>query len=462
MVQSIRPAPGAEGGDDRSHPRTVSGPARRSVLLAPLWAAPAIALATTAPAFAASGTTLSFTGGPFEAARCGTLDGIAVQGYRDGVAVAGLSVTLDLAGGYTFDDGAITSTVVTGADGSVSCGRIRVPAAGGTGTLTAIASGAATSSATVGAAADGRVLSLPAGTVRTASAPAGSTPVAGDLFLAGDVLHRDGTGAVQNDVVAFGQLVGAPDASTSALLPLRTSDGTPRVFDTATGACTVAIGVPTGATPVAADVFLDGTSLVRAGTVLATDVAAVGQMVEREQSGSATGRAYDLPFGRTDGAPRVLRSPENEVYTPAGYGTPGGLPTGASPVAGDLFWADGKLYRVSRDGTHPYGTGAVATGIAAWGALTPHPFFAGERLLPVRQDSGAAAVFMVSGNAVRAATAVPTGAVPVGADLFFADGVVYEDGVGPVARGVAATGRPFAASAVGSPLVVPLSTAVAC
>lgn len=461
MPEHARPA---RDGESLGHPssRADRGPARRSVLLGPLWAVPAIALMTTTPVFAASGTALSFSGGPFEAPRCGTLDAVVVRAHRGGAGVAGLGVVLELAGGFTFDGATTTSTVVTGPDGSVSCGSVRVPAEGGTGTITATAAGAASSTASLNAAADGRLLSLPHGTVRTASAPAGATPVAGDLFLASGVLHRDGVGAVQHDVVAFGQLAGAPGASTAALLPLRTTDGIARVFDTATNTCSAAAGVPAGAVPVAADVFLAGTSLVRGGAVVATDVAAVGQMIERERSGPAAGRAYDLPFRRTDGAPRVLRSPENEVVVPAEYGAPGGPPAGAVPVAGDLFWADGRLYRVSRDGTHPFGTGVVATGIAAWGALTPHPYFAREQLLPVRQDTGAAAVFMVSGNALRAATAVPTGATPVAADLFLAGGVVYQDAVGAVARQVAAAGHPFAVAAAGSSLIVPLSTAVAC
>jgi hypothetical protein len=100
----------------------------------------------------------------------------------------------------------------------------------------------------------------------------------------------------------------------------------------------------------------------------------------------------------------------------------------------------------------------VATGIASWGTLTPNPSYIGERLLPVVTAAGAPAVFMVSGNTVREATAVPNGATPIGADLFLLGESIHRDGDGVVATGVAAVGYPVPAASGSSQIVIPLAS----
>jgi hypothetical protein len=68
---------------------------------------------------------------------------------------------------------------------------------------------------------------------------------------------------------------------------------------------------------------------------------------------------------------------------------------------------------------------------------------------------------MVSGNVVRAARGVPSGATPLGADLFRVGSDIYQDGVGLVASEVTAVGAPSPASRGATRVVVPLASAVA-
>lgn len=439
--------------------RAIDPPSRRRVLRAAAWSVPVVTLVATAPAYAVSGTTLTFSSATYTGVACGTIDGVVVRAIDGTTPRAGMSVVLQLAGGYSFDGGAVTATVVTGADGSAPSGTVHVPAPGTTGSIAASAAGATSGTATL-TSFDARLLTSPRGLVDATAIPAGAVPVALDLFFANGVLVRSGAGTVATGVVATGALSASPAQDGSFLLPLRRTDGSAAVYDTSTGAVTAAAGVPANATPIAADLFLAGTSLVRAGAVVATDVAVTGQLVEHEQGQGPTGHFF-LPYRATDGTPRLLRVPDDDTRTVFEYGTASGPPSGAQPIADDLFFAAGAVYRASWDGDSPYGAGVVASGIAAWGTLTPNPYYAGERLLPVRLASGAAAVFEVSGNTVRPVTAVPAGATPLGADLFLSGTTVYQDAVGAVATLVARTGQPAPATPSSSSVVVPLTSSTA-
>lgn len=437
------------------------GPSRRSAIASAVWAVPVVAMVAATPAAAAaSGTSLRFSASSYQAAACDVITGASVEASSGGAAAAGVVVTLQLSGGYTFSDGSTSAMVTTDSAGSAACGDIRVPGSGAAGTLTASAASATPATATLSALPALRLLSSPRGTIAVTEVPAGATPVAGEFFLLGTTLYRHGVGAVQSEVVAVGALVEAPTRTGSFLLPLRLADGSAVVFDTATDASTPATGTPSGATPVAADLFLSGTTLYRGGSAVASGVAAWGQLVEHEQGSGPTGQ-FELPFRATDGTPRLYRSPADEVRTVASYGQPDAPPSGATPVAGDLFSSGGTLYRASWDGSTPYGLGAVASGIASWGTLTPNPYFAGQRLLPVRTSAGDAAVFFVSGGSVRAVTQVPSGATPVGADLFLSGTSVYQADVGAVASDVAQCGQPVPAAAGALRVVVPLAAPAA-
>ncbi|AOX44876.1 hypothetical protein [Microbacterium sp. BH-3-3-3] len=431
-------------------------PSRRAVVVAGTWAVPAIALVVTSPAFAVSGVTLSFSSGAYAGVPCEDITDAVVHAATGGVPQAGVSVVLQLSDGYTFDAAAVTATVVTDADGTAPCGTIHVPGSGATGTLAASASGATSASATL-TAFSGRLLTTPGTLSAVSLVPAGAVPLAHDLFLHDAALYRAGVGVVHAEVAAAGALAEAPAKNGAFLLPLRLEDGSAAVYDTQAGTVVPVVGVPSGATPVAADLFLAGTTVYRAGVAIATDVSAYGQLLEHEQGAGGTGQ-FELPYRALDGTPRLLRTPLDETRAAFEFGGPAGPPPGATPVAGDLFAADGSIYRVSWDGDCPYGAGVVATGIASWGTLTPNPSYIGERLLPVVTAAGAPALFMVSGNTVREATAVPNGATPIGADLFLLGESIHRDGDGVVATGVAAVGYPAPAASGSSQIVIPLAS----
>ncbi|MBD8207043.1 hypothetical protein IFU08_14430 [Microbacterium sp. CFBP 8790] len=435
---------------------SAAAPSRRAVVTAGTWAVPAIALVVTSPALAVSGVTLSFSSGSYAGVPCEDITDAVVRAAVGGVGEAGVSVVLQLSDGYTFDAAAVTATVVTDADGTAPCGTIHVPGSGATGTLAASASGATSASATL-TAFSGRLLTTPGTLSAVSLVPAGAVPLAHDLFLHDATLYRAGVGAVHTGVEAAGALAEAPSKNGSFLLPLRLRGGSAAVYDTQAGTVVPVIGIPLGATPVAADLFLVGSTVYRAGVAIATDVAAYGQLLEHEQGGGGTGQ-FELPYRALDGTPRLLRVPLDETRAAFEFDGPSGPPRGATPVAGDLFIADGVLYRVSWDGDCPYGAGAVATGIASWGTLTPNPSYVGERLMPVTTSSGAAALFMVSGNTARDATAVPAGATPIGADLFLLGESIHRDADGVVATGVAALGYPAPAASGSSQIVLPLAS----
>ncbi|WP_285137912.1 hypothetical protein [Microbacterium sp. lyk4-40-TSB-66] len=432
-------------------------PTRRGVLRTAAWAVPAVALTATSPAYAVSGRTLSFSAASYAGVTCGTITDAAVRALDGTDALTGASVVLQLSDGYTFDGGATTATVVTDAGGSASCGTLHVPAGGATGTIAASAAGTTGATATL-TSFDARLLTSPRGLTDASLVPTGAAPVALDLYLAAGALYRSGVGAVATGIASTGALVEAPEANGAFLLPVRLTDGSAAVFDTRAATVAPAVGTPTGATPVAGDLFLSGTSIYRSGVVLAADVDITGQFIEHDEGAGGTGR-FLLPYRATDGTPRLLRVPDGDTRAAHEYGEADGPPAGAIPVADDLFIAGGDLYRVSWDGASPYGTGVVASGIASWGTLTPNPFYAGERLLPVVTTAGTAALFMVSGNAVRTTTAVPAGSTPLGADLFRVGSTVYQDAVGAVASDVTGVGQPAPESFGSSRVVVPLTSA---
>lgn len=100
----------------------------------------------------------------------------------------------------------------------------------------------------------------------------------------------------------------------------------------------------------------------------------------------------------------------------------------------------------------------MASGIAAFGTLTPNPYYSGERLLPVRRTgTGEAALFMVSGNSVRTATNVPTGCTPLGADFFSSNGTILQDVSGAVATSVSTYGAAGPAAYGSNKVTVPFT-----
>lgn len=446
---------------DRPHPprHTVIG--RRTILHGAAWSVPAIALVTAVPAYAQSGKTLSFSSASFTGPACGTITDATVRAASGGAPASGVNVALSLSGGFTFDGGGSSATVVTGSDGSVSCGTIHVPAAGTSGTLSASSADASGASAGLGSA-DAQVFTSPRGLATVSGIPVGSTPLTRDFFLSGTSLYRAGAGVVATGIRSAGRLVESSAGGGSFLLPVQLTDASASVFDTASGALIAASGTPSGATPLAGDLFLSGNTVYRGGVAVATDVAEAGQLIPHDDGSGSSSRLY-LPYRSVTGEPRILRVPDNDVRTAFEYGSSNGPASGATPVADDLFLSSNSLYRVSWDGTSAYGTGAVASGIKTTGSLTPNPYYAGERLLPVSlSGSGDAALFMVSGNSLRAARQVPSVSTPLGADLFFSSGTVYQDGTGAVASSIAHTGLAGPVSSGSNKVSIPLINSASC
>ncbi|MFJ4158396.1 hypothetical protein [Microbacterium testaceum] len=422
---------------------------------------PAVILVASTPAFAASGRTLSFSSTSYTGTSCGTITTAVVRATDGSTAEAGVSVVLQLSTGWTFDGGGTTATVVTGSDGSVSCGTIHVPAGNTTGTLSATASGATGASASL-TSSDAQILTSPSGLADASGIPGGATPIAQGFFLSGGTLYLSGTGSVATGIDSVGRLVEAASKSGSFLLPMRRSDGSAAIYDTGTGAVTTATGTPSGSTPLAADLFRSGNTIYRGGTAITTDVDRAGQLIEHDGGNGSSGTFY-LPYLSTAGEPRILRLPQNDVRTASEYGASNGPGSGATPIADDLFLWHDDIYRVSWDGTSAYGTGVVASGVSAFGSLTPNPYYSGERLLPVtRNGGGQNALFMVSGNSLRDTSQVPTSSTPIGADLFLSNGAIYQDAVGVVASTVASNGIAAPASYGSNKVVVPLTVSASC
>ncbi len=435
-------------------------PSRRTVVAAAAWSVPVVVATAALPAAAAaSGTTLSFSASSYQAAACASITNASVRAESAGAGVGGVAITLQVSAGYTFAGGATSTVVTTGSDGNAACGDITVPASGAAGTISATAAGSTSTTAALSATPAHLLVFSPRGTTAVTGVPAAATPVAGEFFLADQTLYRHGIGAVQTSVVAVGALGEAPAKNGAFLLPLRLADGSAAVFDTAAGAATVVPGTPAGATPVAADLFLSGTTLYRGGVAVASDVAAYGQLLEHEQGSGPTGQ-FELPFRASDGTPRLYRSPSDEVRTAYEFGRAGGPPAGAVPLAGDLFSSGDAIYRVSWDGANPYGTGVIATGVQTWGTLTPNPYFSGQRLLPIRTTGGDAALVFVSTGRVRTVAQVPSGATPIAADLFLSGHTLSRADVGTVASDIGLVGQAVPTAAGASRVVVP-ATAVA-
>jgi len=425
---------------------------RRHVIAGAAWGVTAVTLIAEVPAWAAaSGPSVVFSAPAYHGPRCGQITGIRVTADA-----AGRVVVIQLSDGYAFSDGSTTSSLVTGTDCSADVGAVSVPQGAVPSTIVASTPGASSATATVAPASTASVYSAPSGGTTAASLPGDVTPVAGDLFLRGTTLWRSNGTRVQTDVDVVGMWAPSISEAGGSSLPIRLLDGTAVVYDQALQACTAASGVPAGATPVASDIFFVNGTLVRGTEVLATDVARYGALVNVDD-GTGTMRAI-LPYTTADGRAATLRAATGESRVSPDNGLSWGVPSGSTPVAGDLFLAGTVLYRVTWKGVHAFGAGAVARDVGTCGLLTANPYFEGESLLPYVDTSGRAMLFMYSGNATRAASGIPSGATPLGADLFLLGSVLREADSGVIVSGVDRVGQASALGSSANSVVLPYTS----
>lgn len=401
------------------HPDPSSSIGRRTVLIGSAWAVPAIALTTASPAFASSNTALAFSRSTYRGATCATITGVRITAMQGATAQAGISVTASLSGGYTFADGGTTSTGTTGSDGSMTLADIKVPASGGTATVSATSSGATTTSAFLRSVEPSAAVYVQNGTSSTSSdVPSGSTPVGGSLYVTpnADLIDAaDGGKVLSADVAAWGEIAATSSAWS---IPVRKADGScVWVFN---GTERATVDVPNGSTPSIGSSFItaDGREMVGAqGTVRITDVKARGTYY----NGGSTSLTA---FSKQDGTFVYLE--DNTVKSAVG------VPSGSTPACGSFF--------LSPDGTLVDGVdgSVIASRIAAFGLLTSEN---ASWLLTARETSGRPVILRPGSQML--ATGVPWGSRPVGGGIYLARDGRLIDGVNAgrtVATGVGTPG----------------------
>lgn len=253
---------------------------RRALLRSAAWTVPAVAIATAAPIAAASNPAevrLAFDKPSYAGVSCGTISGASLVLTVGGVPASGREVTLTLAGGYQFPDGTTTRTVITDVNGRIALPGIAIPTLGGSGTITALSSGASTVSAGLNSPAvttrwglrEGR--NFPSGSPGTP--PWTAQPVTVRFFIDGTNLYHGGelfdtnVTKVVGGTSMFGVML--PFNEWAQYLKGDTwyiVDGTKSFDDTTLS------GTPTTATPLTLGFLLDGTTLYFNGSSVDTDV----------------------------------------------------------------------------------------------------------------------------------------------------------------------------------------------
>lgn len=308
---------------------------------------------------------------------------------------AGTAVTVSLSNGWTFSSGAATNTATTDASGVAGFLNIDVPAGGGTTTATATASGTPTVSASLSGTATTSGVVLDSGSVsRTTTVPAGSTPVAGSLYLSSDARLIDASsgGVCATNVEAWGQMWRISD--TQYRIGVRKKDGSATYVEN--GAESTAVGVPTGSTPIFSSRFL----------------APDGRIIDGGQNGKSYSPTNVELFSQTiplDGTSGWLTSFRNKdgsfVYLETGsVRWPTGVPAGSTPAVGSLYLTSDARLIDGSDGR------VVATAVSAigrvWRANASTPW-----LVPLKKSDGST-TYLSNGTEI-ATSGVPNGSTPV-------------------------------------------------
>ncbi|WP_424937795.1 hypothetical protein, partial [Arenibacterium sp. S380] len=198
---------------------------RRTIVKGASWTIPAIAIAATVPGAAASSAlALNFDKTAYIGDPCAAITANIVA-TMNGQAIAGQTVTVQLAGGYTFQGGSAIYTGVTGADGSLqNMPAIVSPIIGGSGTITASSGTAQAGSATISNApapqTPSRILN-DAVTDTYSFIPANAVAVGYNFYLtpSGDLYNvNKTTGPVASGVTSLGSVSGAGSDYGSAMI----------------------------------------------------------------------------------------------------------------------------------------------------------------------------------------------------------------------------------------------------
>lgn len=364
------------------------------------WSVPAIAIATATPAHAASGAQLAFAQSSYSGKGCSRISGVKVTVTDNGSPKAGTSVTVSLSNGWTFSSGAATNTSTTDSNGVAGFLNIDVPAGGGSATASATASGMPSTSASLSGTATTSGVVLDSGSLsHTTTVPAGSTPVAGSLYLTSDARLVDAsTGAVcAVNVEAWGQMWRISD--TQYRIGLRKKDGTATYVENGTES--TAVGVPSGSTPIFSSRFL----------------AQDGRLIDGGQNGKSYSPtnvelfSQTIPLNGTSGWLTSFRNKDGSfVYLETGsVRWPTGVPAGSTPAVGSLYLTpDGRLVDGS-DGS------VIATGVNAigrvWRANASTPW-----LVPLKKSDGSTTY--LSNGTEKTTSGVPNGSTPVAGSKF--------------------------------------------
>lgn len=385
---------------------------RRTVLAGTAFAVPAIVLTAGTPALAASGLTLAFDKSSYSGQGCSTITGAKVTAKDGSTAKPGAALTVSLSGGYTFSNGGTTSTGTTDSNGVLSLPDINVPAAGGTSTITATASGSTSASSTLAGTPVTAAIYLDNRDQRsTNGVPGDSSPTNGTQFLAPDGRLIEGNspnGAVlAYNIAAVGETF-VDDAAGTWYLPLLKTDGSTSFMETGMERSTT--GVPANSTPMSSTMFLapDGRVLDGrlGGQALALNVVAFGGIYH-----DGSKYPWFMPLRKSDGSCSYLDSSQERSTL--------GVPNGSTPICGTLFLSpDGRVI----DGYATNGT-VLATNVDTFGHLYIDRGIGW--LLPLRKKDGVCTY--VQNSVEKATTGVPSGSTPAASTLFLSpDGRIID------------------------------------
>ncbi|WP_154096426.1 hypothetical protein [Microbacterium testaceum] len=188
-----------------------------------------------------------------------------------------------------------------------------------------------------------------------ANVPAGSTPVAGGLWLtsAGQIVDGlQGGQVVATNVSSFGQIY--RDPNTTWYIPLKNSDGS-ATYISGGGPQTSASNVPTGSTPIAGGLWLaSGGQIVdglHGGQVVANNVSSFGQIYRDPKT------SWYVPLKNSDGSATYISGsgPQSSATN---------VPNNSTPVAGGLWLSPGGQLV---DGLN--GGSAVGSAIKSFGQI---------------------------------------------------------------------------------------------
>ncbi|MEX0153000.1 hypothetical protein [Microbacterium sp. LMI1-1-1.1] len=342
-------------GDD-----VAAGMKRRTILAGAAWSVPVIAVATASPAFAATNDLkLAFDKTSYSGKACGTISGVKVTATRNNVAAPGESITVTLSNGYTFSDGSTSYTGTSGADGSITLPDIKVPAKGGDSPLSAT-SGSTSASST---ATSPKVNPLhfevftsgsnPAQYQPSDKIPQDATPLAGGYYWqSGSTIYRqDGTVATTDAKTVTADFNNWGDGNQRNLA-WTTSKGENKYEVWTQGQDPAQADanskIPSGATPLAAGYYWkSGNTVYRQdGTKVAEDV----DTVSADFTNWGTKNQKRIAWTNTSGKLKEEVWTSGDDPSQGDASASGKIPDKSTPLAGGLYWQDGKtIYR--QDGT---------------------------------------------------------------------------------------------------------------